>query len=111
MLHQVGESGLCHLCIAPYLGIACDLPKEMKCFAMMSDEFDHFLGIVDRRGENVRVPIEEALDLDPVHGRRSHGPLPWYHLHIEVVANEGWSPGVLLATENTHLLRLAQFTK
>ena len=62
MLHQLGESGLCHLGIAPYLGIACDFPKEMKCFAMMSDEFDHFLGIVDRRGENVRVPIEEALD-------------------------------------------------
>ena len=28
----------------------------------MSDEFYNFLGIGDRRGENVRVPIEEALD-------------------------------------------------
>ena len=62
MLHQVGETGLCHLGIAPHLGIACDLPKEMKCFAMMSDEFDNSLGIGDRRGENVHVPIEEALD-------------------------------------------------
>ena len=62
MLHQLGESGLCHLGILPYLGIACDFPKEMKCFAMTSDKFDHFLGIVDRREENVRDPIEEALD-------------------------------------------------
>ena len=62
MLHQVGESGLCHLGIAPYLGIACDFPKDMQWFAMTSDELDHVLGIVDRREENVRVPIEEALD-------------------------------------------------
>ena len=62
MLHQVDETGLCNLGIGPYFGIACDFPKDMQWFAMTSDKLNNFLGIVDRREENVRDPIEEALD-------------------------------------------------